>query len=165
MEPYTETSGISQERKTFEYAALTLIAISWLFEAYQTFELGTPSLMGWGYNVLFVILWAWRCKFTYTLTMTEDSLEIVMSGLGMNRHKVVKFVDMESFSNQYKRKFFRKTSIKKYVHRYSSLDPMPMRILVYRENGRLTGLLFKSSDRVMRQLAERFPNQFLQFSE
>lgn len=73
--------------------------------------------------------------------------------------------DLESFSNHYKRSFFRKTSIKKYVHRYSSVDPNPQRILVYRENGKLCGLLFKSSDELMDRLARRFPKQYLEFPE
>ena len=165
MENYTETSGISQEKKTFEYAALTIIAISWMYEGYQTFELGRTSLMGWGYNILFIILWAWRTRFTYTLTLTDEHLEIVMKGLGLHRKTVIPLSQLESFANRYKRSFFRKTKIKKYVHRYSSLDGNPQRILVYRENGRLTGLLFKSSDKVMKLLAERFPDRYLEFPE
>ena len=165
MESYTETSGISQEKKMVEYIALTAIAISWLYEGYQTFDLGRTSLMGWGYNVLFVILWAWRTRFTYTLTLTDNTLEIVMKGLGLSRKKVIDLAQLESFSDRYKRSFFRKTAIKKYIHRYSSLDGNPQRILVFRENGKLTGLLFKSSDKVIRLLAERYPDQYLQMPE
>ena len=88
-----------------------------------------------------------------------------MKGLGLSRKKVIDLAQLESFSDRYKRSFFRKTAIKKYIHRYSSLDGNPQRILVFRENGKLTGLLFKSSDKVIRLLAERYPDQYLQMPE
>ena len=97
--------------------------------------------------------------------MTGDRLIVVMYGLGMERRMTVYLKDLESFSNHYKKSFFRKTAIKKYVHRYSSLDPRPQRILVYREQGKLCALLFKSSDALIDQLARRYPNQFLDFPE
>lgn len=165
LKGYKEFSESSPGRKMYQWGALALIAVSWAYEGYHTFGLGQFSLMGWGYNILFVILWCWRCLFQYSLRLTGDRLIVVMYGLGMERRMTVYLKDLESFSNHYKKSFFRKTAIKKYVHRYSSLDPRPQRILVYREQGKLCALLFKSSDALIDQLARRYPNQFLDFPE
>lgn len=165
MEAYKEESKTGHTQWMFAYGALGLIALSWAYEAYHTFMLYQFSLMGWGYNILFVILWAWRCLFHYTYELTGNGIRIVMYGLGMERRKIIYYKDVESFSNTYKRSFFRKTAIKKYVRRYSSVDPQPLRILVYRENGKLTGLLFKCSGAFLTGLRQRFPNQYLEFPE
>ena len=165
VEEYKEYSTVSKERRYLQWAALAVIGISWPYEGYHTFALYQFSLMGWGYNVLFLLLWCWRCMFDYTVVLTGKDLRVIMYGLGIERRMTVHLKDMESFSNQYKRSFFRKTAIKKYVHRYSSIDPNPQRILVYRENGKLCALLFKSSGKLMQLLAERYPKQYLQFPE
>ena len=165
MEAYKEFSTTSRERRLYQWGTLALIGVSCAYEGYHTFALGQLSLMGWGYNLLFIILWCWRCLFQYSIQLTGDKLIVVMYGLGLERRMTVYLKDLESFSNHYKRSFFRKTAIKKYVHRYSSVDPQPQRILVYRENGKLCGLVFKSSDELMERLARRFPNQYLEFPE
>jgi hypothetical protein len=156
-----ESSTVSEGRKTLQYAALLLIALSWAYEGYQAFALYRFSLLGWGYNILFVILWLWRCAFSYSYTLTPSHFIVVMFGLGMERRMSISLKDMESFSNCYKKSFFRKTKIGTYVHRYSSLDPQPQRILVYRKGRKLCGLLFKCSDRMIQELARRYPQQFL----
>lgn len=165
LEAYKEESKSGYTQWLFAYAALGLIALSWAYEAYQTFVLYRFSLMGWGYNLLFVVLWAWRCLFRYTYELTGKGIRIVMFGLCWERRIMISYDAIESFSNVYKRSFFRKTAIKKYVRRYSSVDPRPLRILVYKENGKLTGLLFKTSDAFLAQLRQRFPNQYLEFPE
>ena len=144
MEAYKAFSTTSRERRLYQWGTLALIGVSCAYEGYHTFALGQLSIMGWGYNLLFIILWCWRCLFQYSIQLTGDKLIVVMYGLGLER---------------------RMTAIKKYVHRYSSVDPQPQRILVYRENGKLCGLLFKSSDELMERLARRFPNQYLEFPE
>ena len=165
MEAYKEYSTVSTSWKLLQWTTLGLIALSWIYEAYHTFAMGQFSLMGWGYNVLFVILWAWRCLFRYSYTLTDQELIIEMLGLGLHRTLRIPLDQMESFTNHYKRSFFRKTAIKKYVRRYSSIDPQPDRLLVYRDKGTLCGLLFKCSDRMIDLLARRYPNQFLDFPE
>ncbi|WP_337938308.1 hypothetical protein, partial [Acidaminococcus timonensis] len=137
MEAYKEFSTTSRERRLYQWGTLALIGVSCAYEGYHTFALGQLSLMGWGYNLLFIILWCWRCLFQYSIQLTGDKLIVVMYGLGLERRMTVYLKDLESFSNHYKRSFFRKTAIKKYVHRYSSVDPQPQRILVYREIGKL----------------------------
>lgn len=159
-----EISSVSEGRKTLMYAALFLIVLSWAYEGYQTFVQYRFSLLGWGYNVLFVLLWLWRCAFSYSYTLTPSHFIVVMYGLGLERRLSISLKDMESFSNLYKKSFFRKTKIGNYVHRYSSIDPNPQRILVYRKGKKLYGLLFKCSDRLIQELAHRYPQQYLNLS-
>lgn len=112
MEAYKEFSTTSRERRLYQWGTLVLIGVSCAYEGYHTFALGQLSIMGWGYNLLFIILWCWRCLFQYSIQLTGDKLIVVMYGLGLERRMTVYLKDLESFSNHYKRSFFRKTAIK-----------------------------------------------------
>lgn len=163
IEEMKEFSGIGETRRTLQYVTFFVIALFWVYEGYRTFALYRFSLMGWGFNVLFLLLYLWRTAFSYTYTLTPSHFIIIMYGLGIERRLSISLRDMESFSNHYKKSFFRKTKIGSYTHRYSSLDPNPQRILVYRKGKKLCGLLFKCSDRMIAELARRYPSQFLDF--
>lgn len=156
-----EESQISASRRPFQYAALALIILDFLYEAYMTFAEYRFSVLGWGYGFLFLALWFWRCGFQYTCTLTDRAFTVVMYGLGMERRFSVPLADMESFSNLYKKKFFRRTKVSMYIYRYSSLDDRPVRILVYRHGKDLRGLLFKCSDAMIDELCRRYPDRFI----
>jgi len=111
-------------------------------------------------------LLVWRYAFRYTYILTDTEFIIETYGLGMKRTYTVDLAKTESFADRYKKSFFRKTGIRQYVHRYSSGDALPTRILVFSENGKkLTAVLFKVSDRFMNELAARMPRQYLRFEE
>ena len=77
---------------------------------------------------------------------------------------MVNLNDTESFTNNYVRSFFKKTKIGHYIHRYSSMDPNPQRLLVFREKKHLAAVIFKGSDKFMRELKKLMPEKFLNFS-
>lgn len=97
MEAYKEFSTTSRERRLYQWGTLALIGVSCAYEGYHTFALGQLSLMGWGYNLLFIILWCWRCLFQYSIQLTGDKLIVVMYGLGLERRMTVYLKDLESF--------------------------------------------------------------------
>ena len=53
--------------------------------------------------------------------------------------------------------FLRKTKIRHYIHRYSSVDPNEQRLLVFTEgkdNKRLAGIIFKCSEKIFARTAQ-----------
>lgn len=164
MELYREESVATGERKMYMYGALLLIAASFSYEGYHTFVLGRLSILGWGYSFLFLGLWIWRCLFKYTYILTDKQLVIISHGLGIKRSYAVDLELTESFTNKYVKSFFKKTKIGHYIHRYSSLDPTPQRLLVFREGKKLSAVLFKGSDRFIRELKKQIPDKFLDFN-
>jgi len=44
------------------------------------------------------------------------------------------------------------------------LDPTPQRLLVFREGKKLSAVLFKGSDRFIRELKKQIPDKFLDFN-
>ena len=72
-----EESQISASRRPFQYAALALIILDFLYEAYMTFAEYRFSVLGWGYGFLFLALWFWRCGFQYTCTLTDRAFTVV----------------------------------------------------------------------------------------
>ena len=66
----------------------------------------------------------------------------------------------ESYTNKYIKSFFKKTKIRHYIHRYSSVDPNEQRLLVFTEgkdNKRLAGIIFKCSEKFLRELRKQMP--------
>ena len=163
MELFREESSVSMERQMFMYGALALIALSFAYEGYNTFALGKPNILGWGYSILLFCLWVWRCIFRYTYILKEKELVIISHGLGIRRTYTVKLDATESFTNNYVRSFFRKTKISHYIHRYSSMDPNPQRLLVFTEKKHLAAVIFKCSDKFIRELRKLIPGKFLDF--
>ena len=164
MELYREESRVTGERKMYMYGALLLIIVSFGYEAYHTIVLGRLSILGWGYSILFLVMWVWRCLFKYTYILTETQLVIVSHGLGIKRTYAVDLELAESFTNNYVKSFFKKTKISHYIHRYSSVDPTPQRLLVFREGTKLAAVLFKGSDRFIRELRKIIPDKYLDFN-
>ncbi|MCQ2565065.1 MAG: hypothetical protein MJ152_04345, partial [Clostridia bacterium] len=86
---------------------------------------------------------------------------------GFTGHYEVDLSRTESFTDKYVRSFFRKTKIREYYHRNSSLDPNPQRLLCYTKGkkNKLTGLIFKASEEFMKHLRKTLPGKFLQLTE
>ena len=85
IEEMKEFSGIGETRRTLQYVTLFVIALFWVYEGYRTFALYRFSLMGWGFNVLFLLLYLWRTAFSYTYALTPSHFIIIMYGLGIER--------------------------------------------------------------------------------
>ncbi len=161
-----EESTTSFERKIFAAGALILIGCLFVYEWNGLQETKRLNLLGWGIDLVLLALWVWRVSFKYTLILYKDHrLEVITSGLGFVKHSY--FVDLtrtESFTDKYVKSFFRKTKISHYIHRYNSLDNNPQRLLVFTEGkkNKLAGLLFKCSDRFLKQLRRQMPDKYIQ---
>lgn len=164
MERYRETSTYCRENLIWMGFAI-LALFMWLgWEIYQTMQ-GKISLLGYGYILMFAALLIWRFAFRYTYILTNKEMIIITEGLGINRTYKVDLAQTESYTNRYVRKFFRQTKIGRYVHRYSSGDNNQSRLLVFSTHGKLTGVIFKASDRFIDELRTMMPKKFLDMNE
>lgn len=162
-----EESGTTFGRKVIAFIALMLIGCLYTYEWMQVQETRHLSIAGWGLDTVLLALWFWRVSFKYTIILYKDHrLEVITRGMiFIKRSYVVDLTKVESFTNKYVRSFFRKTKIRHYIHRYSSLDPNSQRLLVFTEgkkNNKLAGLLFKCSDDFLKKLQRQLPDKYIQ---
>ena len=165
-EIYREESGTNFTRKVIAGIALLLIVCLFINEWNNVQETRQLSIVGWGLNLVLLGLWCWRVSFKYTLILyKEKRLEVITEGLFfIKRSYSVDLTRTESFTNKYVRSFFRKTKLTHYIHRYSSLDENPQRLLVFTEGkkNKLAGLLFKCSDNFLKKLQKTMPDKYIQ---
>ena len=161
-----EVSGTNFTRKVIAGIALLLIVCLFVNEWNNVQETRQLSLVGWGLNLVLLGLWCWRVSFKYTLVLYKDKrLEVITEGMFfIKRSYRVDWTRTESFTNKYVRSFFRKTKLTHYIHRYSSLDENPQRLLVFTEGkkNKLAGLLFKCSDDFLKKLQKSMPDKYIQ---
>ncbi|MGM9529195.1 MAG: hypothetical protein ACI3XH_04275 [Phascolarctobacterium sp.] len=165
-EIYREESSTNFTRKVIAGIALLLIACLFVNEWNNVQETRQLSLVGWGLNFVLLGLWCWRVSFKYTLILyKEKRLEVITEGMFfIKRSYSVDLTRTESFTNKYVRSFFRKTKLTHYIHRYSSLDENPQRLLVFTEGkkNKLAGLIFKCSDNFLKKLQKTMPDKYIQ---
>ena len=165
-EIYREESTTNFTRKVIAGIALLLIACLFVNEWNNVQETRHLSLVGWGLNLVLLGLWCWRVSFKYTLILYKDKrLEVITEGMFfIKRSYSVDLTRTESFTNKYVRSFFRKTKLTHYIHRYSSLDENPQRLLVFTEGkkNKLSGLIFKCSDTFLKKLPKTLPDKYIQ---
>ena len=161
-----EVSGTNFTRKVIAGIALLLIVCLFVNEWNNVQETRQLSLVGWGLNLVLLGLWCWRVSFKYTLVLYKDKrLEIITEGMFfIKRSYSVDLTRTESFTNKYVRSIFRRTKLTHYIHRYSSLDENPQRLLVFTEGkkNKLAGLLFKCSDDFLKKLQKSMPDKYIQ---
>ena len=165
-EIYREESSTNFTRKVIAGIALLLIACLFVNEWNNVQETRQLSLVGWGLNFVLLGLWCWRVSFKYTIILyKEKRLEVITEGMFfIKRSYSVDLTRTESFTNKYVRSFFRKTKLTHYIHRYSSLDENPQRLLVFTEGkkNKLAGLIFKCSDNFLKKLQKTMPDKYIQ---
>ena len=165
-EIYREESTTNFTRKVIAGIALLLIVCLFVNEWNNVQETRHLSLVGWGLNLVLLGLWCWRVSFKYTLILYKDKrLEVITEGMFfIKRSYSVDLTRTESFTNKYVRSFFRKTKLTHYIHRYSSLDENPQRLLVFTEGtkNKLAGLIFKCSDTFLKKLQKTLPDKYIQ---
>ena len=165
-EIYREESTTNFTRKVIAGIALLLIACLFVNEWNNVQETRQLSLVVWGLNLVLLGLWCWRVSFKYTLILyKERRLEVITEGMFfIKRSYSVDLTRTESFTNKYVRSFFRKTKLTHYIHRYSSLDENPQRLLVFTEGkkNKLAGLIFKCSDTFLKKLQKTLPDKYIQ---
>ena len=165
-EIYREESSTNFTRKVIAGIALLLIVCLFVNEWNNVQETRQLSIVGWGLNLVLLGLWCWRVSFKYTLILyKERRLEVITEGMFfIKRSYRVDLTRTESFTNKYVRSFFRKTKLTHYIHRYSSLDENPQRLLVFTEGkkNKLAGLIFKCSDNFLKKLQKTMPDKYIQ---
>lgn len=165
-EIYREESSTNFTRKVIAGIALLLIVCLFVNEWNNVQETRQLSIVGWGLNLVLLGLWCWRVSFKYTLILyKERRLEVITEGMFfIKRSYSVDLTRTESFTNKYVRSFFRKTKLTHYIHRYSSLDENPQRLLVFTEGkkNKLAGLIFKCSDDFLKKLQKTMPDKYIQ---
>ncbi|MGM9570521.1 MAG: hypothetical protein ACI3XC_10630 [Phascolarctobacterium sp.] len=165
-EIYREESSTNFTRKVIAGIALLLIACLFVNEWNNVQETRQLSLVGWGLNFVLLGLWCWRVSFKYTIILyKEKRLEVITEGMFfIKRSYSIDLTRTESFTNKYVRSFFRKTKLTHYIHRYSSLDENPQRLLVFTEGkkNKLAGLIFKCSDNFLKKLQKTMPDKYIQ---
>ena len=79
-EIYREESQVSERRMQISYGGLAVIAILWIYEGYRYINTGYFSTLGWGFNILFLLMWIWRVifKYTYILRMVRWRLLVMV---------------------------------------------------------------------------------------
>jgi hypothetical protein len=165
MERYRETSEYHREQLIWGILSAIGLLV-WFGYELHGFSQQKGSLMGLAYVPFLFGLLIWRYAFRYTYILTDTELIIITAGLGIHRTFKVSIEKTESFADRYHKKFFKQTGIKRYVHRYSSGDGRPTRILVFREGEKkMSAVLFKVSERFMDELAVMMPKQYLRFEE
>ncbi len=164
-ELYREESGKANDREVVAWVVFIgiLAYLGWTIMKY--FEKGFFEPIDWGFSFLALAIYVWRTCFGYTVILYKNkTMEIITHGLGIKRSYTVDLTRTESFTNKYERSFFRKTRISHYIHRYSSLDPNPQRLLVFTEGkkGSLAGVIFKGSDTLLKKLNHMMPDKYIQ---
>lgn len=164
-EIYREESGVANERKIFAVIALLMIGALCYAPAMNLIKTGHFDALTWGLYACLFGLFIWRVCFSYTIILYKNkTMEVITHGLGIRRSYTVDLTRTESFTNKYQRSFFRKTRISHYIHRYDSLDPNPQRLLVFTEGKKnhLAGIIFKSSDTLLKKLQHMLPDKYIQ---
>lgn len=160
LEIYREVSQVSGDRKIYMHIALLAIVALFAWEVLRLLD-GHPSMQGLAFCFVLLGLWIWRCVYSYTYILTDTEFIVLSHGFGMTRKYSAKLADTESYTNKYVKSFFKRTKLRHYVHRYSSVDGNPLRLIVFNQNGSLRGVLFKSSDKMLSELKKMMADRFL----
>lgn len=163
MERIRESTTIGKEQ-VFWMILAVIALIAWLvYELYMIIQ-GRGSYVIPIYIVCMAGLLVWRCAVRYNYILTDKEIIVISELFGQTRQFTVPLDQVESYSNRFVKKFFRKTQIRHYVYRYSSIDKRPTRIVAFNEKGKVKGLLISVSDEFIAQLQAIMPNKFLDLS-
>ena len=162
MEVYRETSAAGKEPLVIGGIVLVLL-LAWLGWVGWNYARGTEGLGSLIYVLCFFGLFLWRYAFRYTCILTDREFVVLSAGLGIRREIRVGLDKVESFATRYRKKFFRRTGIKRYIFRYSAADYRPTRILVFTRDGKMEALLFKAGDEMVDRLRTLLPGKIIDF--
>lgn len=152
MEKYREISQLNKGKLVWLGLSIVIL-IGWGWIEIITILSGKPSFLGMAYIILFVCLLFWRYAVRYIYILTEQEFIIISKMLFFSRTFIVPLTAVESYSEKYVRSFiFTRSGMNRFIHRHSSGDANPMRIVVFSQNKKANALLFKASDRFMKEL-------------
>ncbi|MDT8902282.1 hypothetical protein [Anaeroselena agilis] len=159
-----EKSSWGREQAVIGAAALAAL-LAWMayeIKMYLSTGAGPGAII---YILGFLGLFVWRYAFRYTYIASADEVAVVTEGLGLERRFAVNASEVEGFAVKYNKKALKGRGINKFIYRYSALDPNPVRILLFRRDGKLQGVLFKGSEEFFRSLQELMPGKNINLAE
>lgn len=159
MEEYRETSEYSKEKLVWMWLAIIALIV-WSVVEIRAILAGRLNFGGVAYILLFSGLLIWRYAISYTYSLTREEFILHSKLLNFSKTVVIPLDSVELYSDQYVKKFFRRTGISSYSYRYCSGDGSPTRILLFKKNGKKHAVLFKVSDTFMRELRKRMPEKY-----
>lgn len=159
MEKYRETSQFSKGKLVWLGLSI-LVLIGWAAIELPAYRSGNPSFLGMAYIILFCGLLFWRYAVRYVYILTDQQLLVISKILFFSREFTIDLDSVESYSEQYVRSFiFTRSGISRFIHRHSSGDARAMRSLVFSQQGKKSALLFKVSDKFMKELKAVLPKR------
>ncbi len=162
-----EVTVPSGDRKMWALGALIIIFGLYYLEYRSYLQYGRVSILGAGMDTVILGLWVWKVLWKYELILYPSRLVVIGRGIGFTTHYEVDLTRAESYTDKYVKSFFRKTKIRHYIHKNSSVDPNPQRLLCFTEGkkNKLAGLIFKCSDEFLKEFRKVLPGKFLQLTE
>ena len=159
MEKYREISQFNKGKLLWLGLSIGVLII-WGGIEVKACLAGKPSFLGMSYIILFFGLLFWRYAVTYVYILREEEFQIISKVLFFSRSFTVSLDSVENYSETYVRSFiFTRTGLSRFVHRHSSGDGQPMRLLVFSQKGKSNGVLFKVSDQFMKELKKVLAKQ------
>lgn len=152
MEKYREISQFNKGKLLWLGLSIGVLMV-WAGVEIKACVAGKPSFLGMAYIILFFCLLFWRYAVKYIYILSEQEFTVISKVLFFSRTFTISLDSVENYSEHYVRSFiFTRTGMNRFVHRHSAGDGQPMRLLVFSEKGKSNGLLFKASDRFMKEL-------------
>lgn len=158
MEIYREFSKYNNSKMMWLWLSILALAV-WLGKEVDSILAGKPSFIGVAYVVLFSGMLVWRYAVRYTYSLTNRQIIIISHFLWFSRIFTVDFDLVESCSGKYVKSKFRRCGIKRYVHRYSSGDANPTRIIIFKCKGERQALLIRVGDNFLDELSGLIPGK------
>ena len=107
-EIYREESQVSDRRMQISYGGLAVIVLLWIYEGYRYVNTGYFSPLGWGFNILFLLMWIWRVVFKYTYILRDGEMEVISHGVGIRRSFKVDLTKLKVIPINISKVFLRK---------------------------------------------------------
>lgn len=151
MGKYQETTEYST-KNLIGMGLIIAVLVGWLVIERDSYLGGKPSFLGIGYILFFSCLLIWRYAVRYTYLLTDQELRITSQLLCFSPTIVIPLDSIETYSNRYVKQYFKRAGMSRYIYRYSSGDGRMTRIIVFKDKGKLSAVLFKVSDQFMEKI-------------
>lgn len=151
MDKYQEKTEYST-KNLIGMGLIIAVLVGWLMIESDSYVSGKPSFLGLGYILFFSCLIIWRYGVRYTYELTDQELSITSRFLWFSPMIIIPLDSIETYSKQYVKQYFKRAGMSRYIYRYSSGDSRPTRIVVFKEKGKLSAVLFKVSDQFMEKI-------------
>lgn len=148
---YQETTEYSS-KGIISMGLIIAVLIGWLFIERESYISGKPSYLGIGYILFFSCLVIWRYAVRYTYRLTDQEISITSYFLWFSQDIIIPLDSIETYSNRYVKQYFKRAGMSRYLYRYSSGDSRPTRIIIFKDKGKLSAILFKVSDDFMEKI-------------